>query len=121
MTSLEREHLQPALGTAINAQRGHPLPFGATLLPGGVNFAVFSRHATRMTLVLYRPGDARPLWEFPLDPELNRTGDVWHVFVEGLTAGFEYGYRAAREDLMPHPLDCFDPAVVLIDPYAKAL
>ncbi|MHB8709560.1 MAG: glycogen debranching protein GlgX [Desulfuromonadales bacterium] len=101
--------------------RGHPLPFGATRLAGGVNFAIFSRHATAVTLVLFWPGDPEPLMEFPLDPELNRTGDVWHVFVQGLAPGFEYGYRAAREGHKPSPLHRFDSAAVLLDPYAKAL
>jgi glycogen operon protein len=101
--------------------RGHPLPFGATRLPGGVNFAVFSRHATAMTLVLYRPGAGGPLLELPLDRQLNRTGDVWHVFVEGLATGFAYGYRATRTGEAASPLHHYDAATVLIDPYAKVL
>lgn len=117
----DRDRLLRAIGDDFAVLRGHPLPFGATRLAGGVNFAVFSRHATTVTLVLFWPGASEPLMEFPLDRELNRTGDVWHVFVQGLAAGFEYGYRASREGEPDSPLHRFDPAVVLLDPYARAL
>ena len=40
-------------------------PFGATLVPGGVNFSIFSRHATSCTLVLFEQGDAEPFAELP--------------------------------------------------------
>ena len=36
-------------------ERGHPLPFGATVARGGINFAIFSRHATAVTLLLFLP------------------------------------------------------------------
>src|SRR5207245_2082449 len=74
--------------------RGHCLPFGATPRPGGINFAVFSRHAQRVDLVLFEEGREQPIAEFPLDPTLHKTGDVWHVFVHGLKADVLYGYRA---------------------------
>src|SRR5579862_3772844 len=73
--------------------RGHPLPFGATLRPGGVNFAVFSRHAHAVHLVLFKKGREEPIAEIPLDPTANKTGDVWHIFVHGVTPGVLYGYR----------------------------
>ena len=115
------DRLLTLIGEDFAVLRGHPLPFGATRLHGGVNFAVFSRHATDLTLVLFAPGEAEPLLELPLDPDLNRTGDVWHIFIQGLAPGIEYGYRAARHDEKPDPLHRFDPGVVLVDPYARAL
>jgi glycogen operon protein len=121
MPATNRDRLLNAVGEDFAVLRGHPLPLGATRLHGGVNFAVFSRHATAVTLVLFPPGDAEPLLELPLDREMNRTGDVWHVFVRGLAPGFEYGYRAAREGHKPSPLHRFDPQAILIDPYARAL
>ena len=42
-------------------ERGHPLPFGATVERGGINFAIFSRHATAVTLVLFLPGSAEEI------------------------------------------------------------
>jgi glycogen operon protein len=70
------ERLLAAISGDFAVLRGYPLPFGATQRDGGINFAVFSRHATGMTLVLFPPGETEPLVEFPLDPRLNRTGDV---------------------------------------------
>ena len=65
--------------------RGRPLPLGASRAPDGVNFAVLSRHATAVTLVLFPDGPgSTPLATFPLDARRNRTGDHWHVRVEGL-------------------------------------
>ena len=74
---------------------GTPLPLGTTVSEHGVQFSVFSRHATAVVLQLFnsaRGNDLSP--EIILDPELNKTGDIWHVFVEGIRAGQLYGYRA---------------------------
>jgi isoamylase len=101
--------------------RGHPLPLGATLKRGGINFAVFSKHATLVTLVLFIPGKEDPVAEFPLDPRFNRTGYTWHVFVGGLDPGIEYGYRAERQPNDHQHIHRFDVSKILIDPYAKAL
>jgi glycogen operon protein len=101
--------------------RGVPLPLGAMIRRYGVNFSIFSRHATACTLVLFQPGAEDPYVELPLDPRSNRTGQVWHVFVEGLDAGVQYGYRF---DMQPNPdprIYRFDPSHVLLDPYARAL
>ncbi|MGZ3382603.1 MAG: glycogen debranching enzyme, partial [Isosphaeraceae bacterium] len=75
----EQVHAEPE--TKLTVSRGHGAPFGATVRPGGVNFAVFARHAERVHLVLSRQGHVGPVAEIPLDPWLNKTGDVWHVFV----------------------------------------
>ncbi len=101
--------------------RGHPLPLGASLKRGGINFAIFSRHATRVTLVIFLPGDLEPILELPLDPRYNRTGDIWHAFVFGLDPGIEYGYRFERNNEAQPFLHRFDKSRVLVDPYAKAL
>ena len=105
----------------ITLSRGAPLPLGVTVRRRGVNFSVFSRHATACTLALFNPGAQDPYVEFALDPLSNRTGQVWHVFVEGLDAGVQYGYRF---DMRPNPdpnIYRFDPDRVLLDPYARAL
>src|SRR5262249_33913422 len=87
----------------------------------GVNFSVFSSHATACTLVLFRPGATDPHVEFPLDPMANRTGQVWHMFVEGVDPEAQYGYRF---DMQPNPdpqIYRFPPDSVLLGPYARAL
>ena len=100
--------------------RGHPLPLGSNLKRDGVNFSVFSRHATGVTLVVF-PSGSEDIVEFPLDPRFNRTGDVWHAFVRGLDAGIRYGFRAERLPDSGAPFHRYDPAHILIDPYATAL
>lgn len=108
-------------GPRFQISRGHPLPLGSTLKRNGVNFSVFSRHATDVTLVVFPSSESEDTVEFPLDPRFNRTGDVWHAFVRGLDAGVRYGFRADR---LPHngaPFHRFDPAHILIDPYSTAL
>ncbi len=100
---------------------GHPLPFGATLLNGACRFSVFSRHATAVSLMLFdRPGAAAKVTELPLDPGLNRTGDIWHIEVQGVREGQLYLWRVDG----PHEPESghrFDPNRLLIDPGAKAL
>ena len=105
----------------LTARPGHPRPFGAEPLDGGVNFAVFSRNALAMTLCLYeKPEDGRAFLEIRLDPHQNRTGDIWHVFVEGLGPGALYLYRA-EGPFLPERGFRFNPNKALLDPYAKAL
>ncbi len=99
-------------------QRGHPLPLGASVQRGGINFAIFSRHATAVTLLLFQPGVETEIVAFPFDRKYNRTGDVWHAFISGLDPGVEYAYRMDGPNLAPHH---FNPTFVLADPYAIAL
>ncbi len=107
--------------TGLRLRRGEPWPLGARVRADGVNFAVFSAHATRLSLVLFAPGAREPACELALDPRTQRTGDVWHAFVQGLGAGAEYAYRAWREDGGGDPLQRFAPERLLLDPYARAV
>ncbi|MBW7930751.1 MAG: glycogen debranching protein GlgX [Gammaproteobacteria bacterium] len=102
--------------------QGRPFPDGASVAAGGVNFAVFSRHATAVTLVLYASATARePLQVIDLDPVENRTFFFWHVLVEDAGAGLWYAWR------MDGPADTarsglrFDPRRELLDPWARAV
>lgn len=100
---------------------GYPLPMGAFLKPEGVNFAVFSRHAETVTLVLFKSGTEDPCAEIRLDPKINRTGHIWHILLHDLDTNLRYGYR------MSGPYDpkgaghFFSEKKLLLDPYAKAL
>ena len=115
------ERLLRAVTGDFRLRRGHPLPYGAAARREGVNFSVFSRHATAVTLVLFLPGESEPVLELPLDPRTNRTGHVWHVFVEGIDPGIEYGFRASCEPNPAPELLRFDPGKVLVDPYSKSV
>ena len=103
------------------ASPGRSSPLGATGVPGGVNFSVFSRNASGMELLLFdREGDARPSRVIPLDPATSRSYHYWHVFVPGLQPGQLYGYRAQRPFDPSRGLR-FDPGKVLLDPYGRAV
>jgi len=99
---------------------GKSFPFGASLVPGGVNFSIFSSHALCCTLVLFEKGGDAPLVEIPF-PDSFRIGHVWSMMVFGLDCeNIEYGYR------MDGPFDPafghrFDRSKILLDPYAKAV
>ncbi len=105
----------------LHLSRGAPLPFGATLVRGGINFAIFSRHATSVSLLLFEAGNPEPIQEFPLDPRLNRTGDVWHAFLDDLDTSVHYAYRMNRTPNENPLVHRFDPANILLDPYARAI
>jgi glycogen operon protein len=100
--------------------RGHCVPFGATPRPGGVNFAVFSRHAHSVQLVLFKEGHEEPFAEISLDPTINRTGDVWHIFVHDLAPDLCYGYRV-NGPFIPRAGHRFNPRAIVLDPYAQAI
>jgi glycogen operon protein len=100
---------------------GKTYPVGATVTPRGVNFCVYSRNATGIDLVLFdQPDSATPSEVFSLDPQANRTYYYWNIFVEGIGAGQLYGYRAYGPN-QPDRGMYFDPAKLLIDPYAQCL
>jgi glycogen operon protein len=117
---------------------GRPYPFGATLVPGGVNFSVFSRHADYCVLVLFEKGMPQPLAEIPMrglfqKPETKdlvwgdfRIGNVFAVTVFDLDyENIEYGFRmdgpGPRTDRGEPGFHRFDPTRILMDPYAKAI
>lgn len=99
---------------------GKPYPFGATLIPGGVNFAVFSHHATACVLVLYEKGASAPLVEIPFPDEF-RIGSVFSMIVFDLDyEEIEYGFRM-EGPYAPQEGHRFDPRHVLLDPYARSV
>jgi isoamylase len=118
------DHIQKLLSIVepgFRITRGSPLPFGVTVLRNGINFSIFSRHATDVSLLLFHPEDPEPVLELPLDPRRHRTGDVWHTMIEGLEPHAEYGYRMWRAPNTRPEIHRFDPARVLIDPYTRTV
>ncbi len=121
MSEEHTERLLRLVEGEFAVRRGHPLPLGATPRRDGVNFAVFSRHATAVTLVLFVPGETDPTLEIPLDPRYNRTGDVWHALIAGIGPGVEYAYRADRSPNFESRIHRFDPTSLLLDPYGTGV
>jgi len=105
----------------IKIWRGCPLPIGPSITHTGINFSVFSRHATAVTLVLFPKSESDPRVEVVLDPRYNKTGDIWHIHVAGLTPGIEYGFRMDQKPIRDNKIHKFNKNIILIDPYAKAL
>ncbi len=99
---------------------GRPEILGATPSGNGVNFAVYSKNAERVVLDLFDSPDAKqPSFSIDFDPVKNKTGSVWHIFVEGLSAGTLYLFRA--DGPYNPPLGHrFNFNKYLFDPYAKA-
>lgn len=92
---------------------GRPAPLGATVTEDGVNFAVFSAHATRMTLCLFDPDGRETRIDLP-----EREGDIWYGHVSGIGPGQLYGYRA-HGPYRPDEGHRFNPRKLLLDPYAR--
>jgi glycogen operon protein len=94
---------------------GSPFPRGATWDGEGVNFALFSAHATKVELCLFDAKGEKEL-ERIVVPEY--TDEVWHVYVRGLRPGALYGYRV-HGPYEPENGHRFNPNKLLLDPYAK--
>ncbi len=105
----------------LNALPGNPFPYGATILDGGVNFAVYSKNATKVTLEFYdRQEDCVPCATVEFDSEKNRTGDIWHAFVPGIKKSALYLFRVDGP-FEPEKGNRFNAKQKLFDPYAKAI
>lgn len=101
---------------------GRRYPPGASTTDEGVNFSIYSRHASGATLLLYADGSSdEPFQTIELDPELNHTFFSWHVLVVHLPPGTRYTWR------LQGPYDpggngwMFDPQVDLVDPWARSV
>ncbi len=108
--------------TIKNLLPGSPEPLGPTVSPEGINFAVHAAGASRLELLLFdNITDRRPSQIIPLSAENNRTGDVWHIFVEGLPNRALYNIRADGPYDPAKNGTRYNPCKTLIDPYAPAL
>jgi isoamylase len=109
------------MGKALDIGIGRPLPLGASERDGGINFSVFSRHAHRVWLELFdHPHDEHPRASIELHSRTHRTGDIWHVWVGGVSRGQIYAFRMAGPYL-PQQGHRFNRHKLLLDPYATAL
>jgi isoamylase len=113
--------VKPMSGTIQATTAGRSAPLGATVVPGGVNFSLFSRTASGVELVFFdREDDRTPSRSVRLDPVTNRSYHYWHVFVPGVLPGQIYGYRVEGPVANARGLR-FDPAKVLLDPYGRGV
>jgi glycogen operon protein len=136
---MERIDIHPThLYEGFKLRSGRPYPFGATLVPGGVNFSIFSRHANYCVLVLFEKGAATPMAELPFrgmfqkidtgEPTWGefRIGNVFAMTVFDLDyENLEYGFRmdgpGSKVQRGQPGHHRFDPNQILLDPYAKAI
>ncbi len=97
---------------------GQPYPQGATWDGAGVNFALFSENATGVELCLFDGPDGNE--EITRIHMTEQTDQVWHVYLPEVRPGQRYGYRV-HGPYAPQEGHRFNPAKLLLDPYAKAI
>jgi glycogen operon protein len=97
---------------------GSPYPLGATWDGEGVNFALFSEHATAVDLCLFERLDS-PKEDLRI-PLLERTNRIWHGYLPEIRPGQLYGYRV-HGPYAPEAGHRFNPNLLVLDPYAKAI
>jgi isoamylase len=105
--------LDPA---AVGLRPGVPYPLGATWDGNGVNFALFAENAEKVELCLFQFHGIEE-GRIALSEQVDR---VWHGYVPGLHPGTDYGYRVSGP-YQPERGHRFNPAKLLVDPYAKAI
>jgi isoamylase len=98
-------------------REGRPFPLGATWNGLGVNFALFSAHATKVELCLFDAAGQTEIERIEL-PEF--TDEVWHGYLPDTRPGTIYGYRV-HGPYEPESGHRFNPNKLLLDPYAKAV
>ena len=104
----------------IVTKNGAPLGLGAVITQDGVNFSIYSKDATAVSLCLFENDMAKqPYALVSFDPAKNRTGDIWHIELCGLGAGTLYLYKVDGPYEPTKGLR-FNPNKYLFDPYAKA-
>ncbi|HSO98676.1 MAG TPA: hypothetical protein VLP43_06970, partial [Solirubrobacteraceae bacterium] len=94
---------------------GLPFPLGAVWDGGGTNFSIFSEHAERVELCLFDDQGAEARLDMP-----GRRAQNHHCYIPGVGPGQRYGFRV-HGPYAPHEGHRFNPAKLLIDPYAKAI
>jgi glycogen operon protein len=97
---------------------GHPYPLGSTWDGAGVNFALFSEHATKVELCLFDSVYAQAEAARIVLPE--QTDQVWHGYLPDARPGHFYGYRV-HGPYEPQSGHRFNPHKLVLEPYAKAI
>ena len=106
---------------------GLPYPLGVSWCANddAYNFALYSKHATAVRLLLFRDGGLEtPHVDFALDPRTNKSGRVWHcrVAASAVNGCRYYGYRVdGPAPTGPFEAHAFHPEKLLLDPYARCI
>ena len=101
---------------------GSRYPAGATVVADGVNFSIYSRHATQVELLLFAAADsAEPAQIIALDARIHRDFFFWHVLVVDLPVGTHYAWRIDGPDDVQQSGFRFDRNKVLLDPWARGV
>ena len=120
MTATTPYQVEPAT-PKYQVEPGRTHPLGATPKADGVNFSIFSEHATSVELLLFeQPNDLEPIQIVKLDPKINKTFYLWHVHIKGLKHGAAYTYRVDGPQDLHRSGYRFNKNKVLIDPYSKS-
>jgi glycogen operon protein len=102
------------------AHRGRSYPLGASLSATGVNFAIYSKRASYLELLLFDSEESPlPFATYKLGAQ-NRTSNYWHIFLEGARANQIYAWRAYG-NIEAENQQLFDHEKVLLDPYSRAI
>ena len=108
--------------TTYSIKPGVRYPLGAKPDASGVNFSVFSRHATHVELLLFNEADSpEPFQVIQLQPDVHRTFFAWHVYVEQLPVGSWYTWRMDGDSNTRESGLRFDADKHLLDPWARAV
>jgi isoamylase len=117
-----RDLMNKQAATSYSIKPGSRYPAGATPVPEGINFSIYSRHASRVELLLFESArSVEPFQVIYLDPRLHRTFFFWQVLVVDLPVGTYYAWRIGGPDDLHQSGFRFDREKVLLDPYARAV
>ena len=92
-----------------------PYPLGSVYDGKGVNFALFSEHATKVELCIFNESGSEEEYRYVIEESTN---NIWHIYLEGAKPGLVYGYRVYGL-YKPEQGYRFNPNKLLIDPYGK--
>jgi isoamylase len=105
----------------FTTKSGSPIPMGANILFKGTQFSIFSRNAEFVTLLLFDTVEQNsPYKEVFFDPIDNKTGDIWHIWIEGIKKGQLYGYKIDGP-YDPENGHRFNKNKLIVDPYSRAV
>jgi isoamylase len=113
--------LKSIIMASITVHDGFPGLYGSVLTSEGVFFSIYSKSAKSISLILFsNENDKLPSKIIDFNPQKDKTGDIWHIFVKGLKAGALYLYKIDGSYDPPKGLR-YNKAKYILDPYAKAL